>query len=55
MKETGQSYGAASRFSITLAVEKESVDRDQLTEATDAEKSALSGDLPNICGFAAIL
>jgi hypothetical protein len=45
----------ASRFPLTLAVEKESVDRDQLTEATDAEKSALSGDLQNICGFAAIL
>ena len=39
MKETEQLHGAALRFSVTLAVEKESVDHDQLTEGTDAEKS----------------
>jgi hypothetical protein len=32
-------HNAASRFSIHLAVEKESVERDQLTEGTGAEKS----------------
>jgi hypothetical protein len=39
MKEPEQLYGATSRFSVTLAVEKESVERDQLTEGTDAGKS----------------
>ncbi len=38
MKEPGQTHGAASRFSVTLAVEKESVERDQLTLGTDAVK-----------------
>jgi hypothetical protein len=32
-------HGAVSRFSVPLAVEKESVEPDQLTEGTDAEKS----------------
>jgi hypothetical protein len=39
MKEPEQLHGAASGFSVTLAVEKESVEPDQLTEETDAEKS----------------
>jgi len=42
MKEPEQLYGAASRFSVTLAVEKESLERDQLTEGTDAVKSESS-------------
>ena len=39
MKKAEQLYGVASRFSVSLAVEKESVEHDQLTEGTDAEKS----------------
>ena len=39
MKKPEQMHGAASRFSVTLAVEKELVEPDQLTEGTDAEKS----------------
>jgi hypothetical protein len=42
MKEPEQTHGAASRFSVTLAVEKESVERDQLTVGTDAVKGELS-------------
>ncbi len=42
MKEIEQLHGTASRFSVTLAVEKESVERDQLTEGTDAVKSESS-------------
>jgi hypothetical protein len=42
MKETEQLHGAASRFSVTLAVEKEPVERDQLTEGTNAVKSKSS-------------
>ncbi len=38
MKEPEQLQGVPSRFSVTLAVEKESVEHDQLTEGTDAEK-----------------
>jgi hypothetical protein len=39
MKKAEQLHGVASRFSVSLAVEKESVEHDQLTEGTDAEKS----------------
>ncbi len=39
MKETEQLHGAASPFCVILAVEKESVERDQLTKGTDAVKS----------------
>jgi len=33
MKKIEQLHGAASRFAVTLAVEKETVERDQLTES----------------------
>jgi len=42
MKEIEQLHGTASRFSVTLAVEKESVERDQLTGGMDAGKSGPS-------------
>jgi hypothetical protein len=39
MNKPEQLHGAASRFSVTLAVEKESAEPDQLREGTDAKKS----------------